>query len=237
MISYLGVDLAWGERARTGLAALDAEGRLVASASVKTDAEIASFVGVHASDSVVAAVDAPLIVTNPTGQRPCEAQVGRLFGRYNASAHSANLSNPAFNPQPRGARLAQAFGWDIDPATRAGEGRVCIEVYPHPAMVVLFALESVIPYKSKTGRDLDALRTAHELLLTHLEATTVDTLRLTASQRWQEIRYQVARARTKAALGVIEDEVVRSSARTSPGCGPTTLASSCCSVTCSRGTS
>ena len=38
---FLGVDLAWGERNRTGLAVLDGAGRLIASTAVHTDAEIA----------------------------------------------------------------------------------------------------------------------------------------------------------------------------------------------------
>ena len=44
MTTYLGIDLAWAARAKTGLAALDEDGRLVASTSVITDDEIAAFV-------------------------------------------------------------------------------------------------------------------------------------------------------------------------------------------------
>ncbi len=41
---YIGVDLAWGQRNRTGLAVLDDVGRLVESSSVRTDAEIVTIV-------------------------------------------------------------------------------------------------------------------------------------------------------------------------------------------------
>lgn len=67
MTGYLGMDLAWGPRARTGLAALDPSGRLVASCSVRTDDEIAAFVAHHSPGETVAAVDAPLVVPNTTG--------------------------------------------------------------------------------------------------------------------------------------------------------------------------
>jgi predicted RNase H-like nuclease len=56
--------------------------------------------------------------------------------------------------------------------------RVCIEVYPHPAMVSLFPLDYVIPYKIKPGRDLPALTVAYRRLLDHLEGTCGAVLRL-----------------------------------------------------------
>ena len=37
---FIGIDLAWGANGRTGLAAVDASGALVASTSVRTDDEI-----------------------------------------------------------------------------------------------------------------------------------------------------------------------------------------------------
>ncbi len=69
---YFGVDLAWGQRNRTGLAVLEAGGRLVDSSTARADAEITEFVRRHATTNVVAAVDAPLVVPNATGSRSCE---------------------------------------------------------------------------------------------------------------------------------------------------------------------
>ena len=98
-----------------GLAALDPSGGLVASTSVVTDDEIAAFVQrwdrVGPGDGLVAAVDAPLVVPNLTGRRPCEAQVSAAFGRFFAGAYPANRANPLFADEPRGARLARRFGW------------------------------------------------------------------------------------------------------------------------------
>jgi len=133
-VRYIGVDLAWGERARTGLAMLDGSGRLIASASVRTDEEIIGFVSSSTAEALVAAVDAPLIVPNETGRRPCEAEIGELFARFGAGAYPANRSNPAFYPEPRGARLARSMGWDMDPNTRPGQGNKsasrCIPTQP-----------------------------------------------------------------------------------------------------------
>lgn len=208
---YLGVDLAWGQGIkpnRTGLAVLDGAGRLVESVSVRTDDEIAAFVERHDSSTVTAALDAPLVVPNEAGRRACEAQIGALFGRFGAGAYPANRGNPSFMPQPRGAKLAARFGWDMDPATRPRQGRrVCIEVYPHPAMVSLFPLDYVIPYKAKSGRDLPALKAAFQRLLAGVESTCGQLLGLAASARWTELRAIAAGAARKSELDAIEDEI------------------------------
>jgi predicted RNase H-like nuclease len=205
---YFGVDLAWGQRNRTGLAVLDDAGRLLESSSVRTDDEIIAFVDRHANGTIVAALDAPLVVPNETGRRPCEALVGQLFARFGAGAYPANRSNPNFAPQPRGARLADDMGWDLDPSTAPGAGRrVCIEVYPHPAMVSLFPLDYVIPYKLKWGRDLPALKRAYGQLLDHLEGTCGAVLALADSARWSTLRSTATGAARKSELGAIEDEI------------------------------
>lgn len=204
---YIGIDLAWGEKARTGLAALGNAGRLEASTSARTDAEITGFVHHNAPSECVVAVDAPLIVPNETGRRTAEALVGELFGRYGASAYPANRTNPLFCP-PRGARLAQELGLDMDPAVAPGQGRrVCIEVYPHPAMVAMFDLDYVIPYKGKKGRDLDALKVAYERLIAGIEAACAGTLRLAESPRWTELCSLARGASRKSELEAIEDEI------------------------------
>jgi predicted RNase H-like nuclease len=207
-VRYVGVDLAWGQRNRTGLAVLDNTGRLLESASVRTDDEIVAFVSRHGTDTLVAAVDAPLVVPNETGRRPCEALVGQLFGRFGAGAYPANRGNPTFVPEPRGARLAARLGWEMDPSVTPEDGRrVCLEVYPHPAMVSLFPLDYVIPYKIKSGRDLPALTVAYRRLLDHLEDTCGAALRLADSTRWGVLRSTAAGAARKSELDAIEDEI------------------------------
>lgn len=203
----LGIDLAWGDRGRTGLAELDVDGRLIRSASVRSDAEIAEFIGTDAAP-VVAAIDAPLVVTNPTGQRECEREVARAFGRFHAAPHPSNLSRPVFSPEPRAMRLARRFGWTVDPAVPAGVSPGCaIEVYPHPAMVSLFGLSKVIPYKGKPGRTVESRRDAVHLLLRLMADHLDEVLRLRASDRWGQLVRLAAGASRPVDLAVIEDEI------------------------------
>ncbi len=156
---------------------------------------------------MVAAIDAPLVVPNPTGRRRCEALVTAEFGRFHAGAYPANRSNPLFDP-PRAQTLARRFGWTTDPGVVPGAGTsVAIEVYPHPATVLLFGLATVLPYKARRGRDLESRRPAFRALLDHLERVCDDPLRLSASPRWAELRAVVAGAVRASELERVEDEV------------------------------
>ncbi len=203
--TLVGIDLAWGNRARTGIAVADATGRLVASGSVRTDEETTAFVNAHAgSGALVAAIDAPLIVRNPTGRRCCEAEVQRLYGRYGAAAYPANLTNPAFADGTRGSRICSLLQLDMVSTSKAP--RRAIEVYPHPAMVVLFELDYVIPYKSKQGRTLDGLKGAFRRLTESMERRLPE-LQLADHPRWQELRRHCREAQRKSELGAVEDEV------------------------------
>ena len=68
------------------------------------------------SGDCLVAIDAPLVVRNATGNRPCEAALNRDFARFDAGAHPSNTRKPEFRDEPRGARLARALGLDIEPA-------------------------------------------------------------------------------------------------------------------------
>ena len=204
---HIGIDLAWAPRARTGLAVVDATGRLIASTSVRTDDEIAAFLNPHLTPDTVVAIDAPLVVPNPTGSRSCEKALSAVFRAYDAGTHPANTSHPWFDP-PRGATLAAHFGWDLDPRTVPFAGSpVAIEVYPHPAMVVLFGLGRILPYKNKRGRTVESLRAAFILLVDHLDRVVGPTLGLETSERWAQIRAVVLTAPRKCDLRVVEDEI------------------------------
>ncbi|MCU0264001.1 MAG: DUF429 domain-containing protein [Candidatus Nanopelagicales bacterium] len=202
---FVGIDLAWSGRASTGLAAVDAAGALLDSTSVRTDEQIRTWLSRDAWAPMVVAVDAPLVVANASGQRPCERMVSREFGAFGASCHASNLGRPWFDP-PRGSTVAAREGWDLDPA-RVGDATrpACIEVHPHPAMVSLFGLERVIPYKGKAGRSVDARRTAFRVLLDHMGR--IEPLALGSSDRWHEIRLVVDGATRQVDLDRIEDEV------------------------------
>lgn len=185
MPRFVGIDLAWGVKARTGVAVVDHAGGLVQSGAVRTDDEIDDWLRAFAADVVVGAVDAPLIVPNETGQRRCETEISRAFGRYKIGAHSSNRGRSHFNP-PRAATLADRFGWSVDPAQRGSVAApVCIEVYPHPAMVGLFGLAERILYKSGSSRV-----EGFSQLVRHY--ASIRELRLGDSLRWMELSRVVA---------------------------------------------
>lgn len=207
---FVGVDLAWGERRPTGLAVLDDAGQLVHLASVVTDEEIVASLQPFTDDECLVAVDAPLVVTNPTGNRPAERALNEVFAAFDAGAHPVNSGRPEFAEQPRGARLAARLGLDLDP--ESVRTRRAVEVYPHAATIALFRLGRTLKYKQKTGRDLEQLRAELVVLLGLLEslATAEPPLILdsaSAPGAWQDLRTSVVTARRKSELRLAEDQV------------------------------
>lgn len=203
--AYLGLDLAWSERNASGVAIVNETGRLLASAIVRTDDDILAWVECHTPSVAVAAVDAPLVVANDAGARPVERELTRAWGRFGAGAYPANRTNPLFNP-PRGLTLAERAGWSV--TTRrpdSGGEPACIEVYPHPAMVGLFGLDRVIPYKPRPRRTLESRRQALATLMRHMELLA--TLRLDESYRWQALRGALTSATRPVDLKRLEDEL------------------------------
>lgn len=197
-VCFVGIDLAWST-GWTGVAALDDSGRLVASGRVRTDDDIAAWVRALDGRIGVVAVDAPLVVPQETGQRPAERLIGKSFGRYGASAHSANRR--LLGDRPRALRLAEAHGWSVDPGVPPGEATVCIEVYPHPALIGLFALPYRLDYKKgSTDSRLPGFTTLMRLL------ESVPELGLATNARWREISAAVDSPQ-RGVLDRFEDEV------------------------------
>jgi predicted RNase H-like nuclease len=152
---FIGVDLAWHSGKNPSGIVVAQEGRggaeLVGySSDIIRLQDIVDYITCHTTSNTVVAIDAPLIINNKTGQRPCEKCIGQKFGKYDAAAHSSNLE---LYPDPRGIRLAQCleergFSHNPDPETdKLKTGRWFFEVYPHAAHVVLFALPRIIKYK------------------------------------------------------------------------------------------
>ncbi len=204
---YIGLDLAWGEKKPTGVAVIDADGRLLHVSSQTDDASIITALSAYAEGPCLVGVDAPLIVTNPTGNRPCEKALNQDYRAFQAGAHPSNTGKPEFSNQPRGARLADAMGLDMDPRSTAQ--RRAIEVYPHPATIALFHLGRTLKYKQRAGRTATDLRLAL-LQLMHL----VETLKSAQTpmlvfdhQGWRDLFAQVEAAQRKSELRRVEDQV------------------------------
>ena len=204
---HVGIDLAWGERKPTGLAVLDAGGRLLHVSACTTDETVLAALAPYADGDLLVAIDAPLVVTNPTGNRPAEKALNKDFARFDAGAHPSNTGKPEFALEPRGARVARALGLDLDPASTGP--RRALEVYPHAATVALFRLGRTLKYKDKPGRSLEQMR-AELLRLTALLAgleQAEPALHLAGNADWDALVSSVATAARKSELRRAEDQV------------------------------
>ncbi|MGB7963934.1 MAG: DUF429 domain-containing protein [Propionicimonas sp.] len=206
-MNFAGIDLAWGERAPTGLAVLDQEGTLLHLSRATTDASIAEALGEYLAGDCVVGIDAPLIVTNATGNRPCEAALNHDFARFDAGAHPSNTGKPEFSGIPRGARLAARFGLDIHPASAAG--RRAIEVYPHPALVALFHLGRTLKYKQRSTRPFPQVHAETLRLVALLEGLEHAPLPLFLARNaeWAALVAGVTGAVRKSDLRRAEDQI------------------------------
>ncbi len=177
MDTYLGIDLAWSDRNDSGVAALREgdEGLEVVGLGLARgiDAVLAWIDGQletsHAAHGrVIVMVDAPLIVANEHGGRPCERLVAKSFGSAHAAPYPANrrlLGGYRGDGRLAGEALGQALahrGFEWPPralrATFGERARIVHECYPHPAHVRLFELTRTFRYKKKRGRSWDDVR-------------------------------------------------------------------------------
>ena len=120
--------------------------------------------------TVVVAIDAPLLYTS---DRWVEKEIGRQFGRYKASAHSAHAA--VRRGWRAGIDLGIALkdrGFTLDPAALGQESdcRVAVEVYPHTIHVRLFNLTERLPYKAKRRRPVAFRREIFNQYQDHLRA-------------------------------------------------------------------
>ena len=204
---FVGVDLAWGVRNPSGIAVVDANGRLVHLAAVREDADVLASVSGYVEGDCLVGFDAPLVVTNASGQRPAEAALNRDFRRFEAGTHPCNTGKPEFAAGPRAGRMAEALGLDLDP--RSPAARRAIEVYPHAATVALLRLARTLKYKAKQGRGLDLMRSELQRLMDGVESFAHADVAMIVHHHdgWAELRRQVAAAHRKSDLRRAEDPV------------------------------
>jgi predicted RNase H-like nuclease len=162
---FIGLDLAWSPRNKSGGVAIEDSGGharwLDASDRLGDDEQVLAFVREMAEGSkALVAIDAPLIVPNAEGSRPVDREITRLFARYQAGCYPAYRNRPG--GCTRGERIVAALAEDDfkqDPYLKK-RAAVCsvFEVYPHPATISLFHLETTIKYKPRPDRTLDFRR-------------------------------------------------------------------------------
>ena len=203
---FVGVDLAWGRRSPTGVAAVDARGTLCHVGVAGSDEDLHAQLEPYLRGECVVAIDAPLVVNNPSGNRPCEAELNRAFRRFDAGAHPTNTGLAWFADGGRGAQLCSAFDLELDP--RAPSGRRALEVYPHAASVVLFGLPKTLKYKQKPGRDFTLLRSELLRLISMIEGLAAAEPSLdVGGEGWTELCGSVLSATRKSQLRRAEDPV------------------------------
>jgi len=186
-VRVIGVDLAWGTRNDSGLCAVE-DGHVLDSACLRGDDEIEAWIRTWAADEMLVAFDAPLIVRNRRGRRACENVLASAFAAERAGPFPGNLT--LLRGDVRASRLARRLKLSVMPAALARRPlRAAIEVYPHPALVVLLERAERLPYKAKQGRALDVRHAAMCELVQGLERFKRGDppLDVTTSPRWASL--------------------------------------------------
>ena len=203
----VGVDLAWASRNRSGVCVVE-DGLVLDSACLRSDEEIEGWIRARTGDEVLVAFDAPLIVRNRHGRRACETVLASAFAAEHAGPVPANLT--LLRGDVRAARLSRRLKLSVVPAAvRRRPLRAAIEVYPHPALVVLLERAERLPYKAKRNRTLAVRHAAMGALLEGLRSfkRADPPLDVTTSPRWATLVAAWAAGPSGAALKRLEDEL------------------------------
>jgi predicted RNase H-like nuclease len=96
------------------------------------------------------AIDAPLIIANQSGSRPCEKALSSVYSPKWAGCHPSNLDRYPNAASVRLAQYLQSNGFDH---LGKSPGKWQLECYPHPAIINLFGLDKRLAYKKGTIAD------------------------------------------------------------------------------------
>lgn len=98
-----------------------------------------------------AAVDAPLIIENSQGARPCEQALNKVYRARWAGCHPSNQSLFPDASSVKLSKWLQTRG--MQHLGLGNESGWQIECYPHPALIELFGLEKRHQYKKGTPQE------------------------------------------------------------------------------------
>ncbi len=175
-IWFVGVNLAWSEQRRSGVAILEGgPDRPLAYAGSGTHRlvpEIAAPI-LELDGPIWVAIDGPVVVRNQAGGRPVDVAVAQRYARFDVGAHAANLNQLKDNLRgetlmeslaPRGVR--QMHRAVLPPKA---DGSWAFETFSHPAMMELFGLDRIIKYKKgRVQTKREGVRTIAGLLTERL---------------------------------------------------------------------
>jgi predicted RNase H-like nuclease len=140
---FIGLDLAWREGRpglpanETGIAVLDPHGAVVeAGWTSGPDETVEQIAAAAAYEWALLFIDAPLVVTNPGGQRPCKTHVGQRYGRWKGQRQHDQPPFAATSRRDLAAR-ARASGLAVlqRPRRTTGGGCWLSECYPYTTLV------------------------------------------------------------------------------------------------------
>jgi predicted RNase H-like nuclease len=168
-IRYLGLDLGWTPRDSSGGVVLEpVEGggvQMLAADSLRAHEDVLRWVSRHRQRAVTTvAFNAPVVVENLSGSRPCDRLLLEHFARFRIDEY-ANNTISASHPRTM-AKALQRMGFDAD--LRADGDRI-VETHGPAAQVMLFGVER--PVRMKTGPmggRKDAVDRMRELIIEHL---------------------------------------------------------------------
>ena len=181
-----GIDLAWrGQRntSAVSIGRLDGGARVVVVQNVypaiQGNADLVKKVQEHRPVDGVS-IDAPLIITNPLGQRPCERQLSAEYGARHASCHASNLR---LYPEASSVVLSELMSGLGFVHLGAAGSKFQIECYPHPAIIEIFDLKKRLPYKKGKVTEKKEGQIKLSKLIRDLERSPVLKLRLMGEAR------------------------------------------------------
>jgi predicted RNase H-like nuclease len=209
-MKFIGMDLGW-RSGETGLCCLSLQGdglRVLELTRRQSLENIFTWLDrwLLPEEGGLVAVDAPTVITNLTGARPCDGLTHRYFGRYHAGCYPANLGRPFAERTVTVGRELEGRGFIHAPEIIPQKiGRYQIEVFPHPAMIHLFGLSQILKYKKgKLGERKLELARLQGYLLSVLPRLT-PALELTANVT-DSLRADLAPLKSKD-LKALEDQL------------------------------
>lgn len=151
-MKFIGVDFGWSSGA-SGLCCLEWQNSRLEIVELITVLEVTDILAwinrqAPSNSPAMIAVDAPTIITNPTGMRLPDKLTHKHFGRYHAGCYPANLGLKFALRTTGFSQSLLTKGFQHAPTIEPRQlGRYQIEVFPHPATINLFGLERILKYK------------------------------------------------------------------------------------------
>lgn len=147
-IRYLGLDLGWTPRDPSGGAVLETTESgnliLVTAESLRTHEDTLRWVSKNRGRGhCTLTVNAPVIIENLSGSRPCDRLLLEHFGRFKIDEY-ANNNISASHPRTM-AKAWMRMGFDPDPGSESDR---IIETHFQAAQIMLFGLDRPVRIKS-----------------------------------------------------------------------------------------